>query len=587
MKLPPNILRFPSLITATACALSVLPLSAVADTTWTPTDLGDRLWVEWCAEDLPTGVVSNWTSRVGNVQAVQGTLANQPSMQNGEVFFGNAQRLTFPLQGQAYLAHRTVMVLFRIDMTLHSGGGSIFAVNDVTTSVGARQPFIGYSRDTGTITVQWATPGNVNGLNFVVGSDPNQWHCLVSRRVGNIHYASLDGKQVDGVTAGESQVTMADWAMPTSNATVGYIGDFRTSTPNMAIDTILLAQDEISADEAAKMMAWGMWRRGVQSQLPASNPYRTTPPPPSQPPTFTETSAADWNAMVLQYWTDTTLSEQYKGQPLNVAGWNLVFQDEFTSNSVTNDVRGKGNWFAPTHGAPCGAAVAVTPPYNSADPTIGLSGTPTTYICSGTTMTIRMQKSGTTWYSGDFCSVNKDGYGRSWMYPYIEARMKIGPSSTGNTTGAWPALWVKSTNSFFNLCQSYLEYDAYEGYISDPKGYHNTLHNWPAARPLPDRLQTHRYKSNYLGLKPPGWPTTVNLFDNQYHTYGVMVTPDWVINMFDGLEVFRFPTPVEMKRPLWILLDLALNSSEAASADGIYELSVDYVRVYQNPNYTP
>jgi len=291
--------------------------------------------------------------------------------------------------------------------------------------------------------------------------------------------------------------------------------------------------------------------------------------------------------MALQYWTDTTLSEQYKGQPMNLTGWNLVFQDEFTTHSVTNDVRGRGNWFAPTHGAPCGAATAVTPPYNSSDPTIGLSGTPTTYICSGTTMTIRMQKSGTTWYSGDFCSVNKDGYGQSWMYPYIEVKMKAGPSSTGNTTGAWPALWVKSKNCFFNLCQSYLEYDIYEGYVSDSKGFHNSLHNWPAFRPLSGRLQTHRYKSNYLGLKPAGWPTTVNLFDNQYHTYGVMVTPNWVINMFDGLEVFRFPTPVEMKQPLWILLDLAMNSSEVSSADGVYELTVDYVRVYQNPNYTP
>jgi hypothetical protein len=40
-----------------------------------------------------------------------------------------------------------------------------------------------------------------------------------------------------------------------------------------------------------------------------------------------------------------------------------------------------------------------------------------------------------------------------------------------------------------------------------------------------------------------------------------------------------------MKQPLWILVDLAMKDKSQAA--GIYDLAVDYVRVMQNPAYTP
>lgn len=560
---------------------TIQPYLTFAPALWTPEDFGDRVWLDWWAEDLADGVASQWTSRHGAVAATQGVPANQPVKQNGEVFFTTDQRLTFPGQSQAHIAHRAIMILFRVDLS-GSGGGSIFSVNGVGGGW-ERQPLVAYDRGTNKVSIQWKTPHGYSELAFPVSENANQWHCLVSRRVGITHYASLDGKQVDGTTPGESQVGMSDWALPNGSST-GYIGDFRTTGPQMAIDTVMLLQDEMSLEEAQKLMGWGMWRRGIQNQLPANHPYHDAPPLRSPPAyTFTESSEAEWTALV-GYWKNTALSEQYKGTTLNLAGWQLVFEDEFNTHTVTNEVQGKGNWFAPVHGAPCGAATAVIPPYNANDATVGTEGTPATYIQNGSTMTIRMQNSN-GWKSGAFCSVNKNGYGRTWMYPYIEVRMKMGPSSTGSTKGAWPAVWLKSENYFFNLCESYLEYDIYEGYSSDNDGFHNSIHNWPAFRSLPGRLQSHRWNSNYLGLKTPGWSENVNLFDGQYHTYGVMVTPDYVINMFDGREMFRFPTPIEMKQPLWSLIDLAMVSSEAAQASGIYELTVDYIRVYQNPAF--
>jgi len=552
---------------------------------WTPADLGDQVWLDWRAEDLPDGPVSSWASRVGGVTATQSNSSYYPTKQNGEVYFANTKTLSFPRQDLANVAHRGVMILFRIDLT-GSGDGCIFSVNGVGGGY-ERQPIISYDRGTNKVSVGWKTPNGYNSISFTLAENASQWHCLVSRRVGTIHYASLDGKKTDG-TPGESQVDLADWAVPRVNASVtGYLGDFRTSTPVIGIDTVLVLQDELLQSDAEKLMGWGMWRRNIQDQLPASHPYRNQPPVSSDPSyVFTESSQAEYDAFKA-YWQDTTQSEAFKGMNINLTGWNLVFQDEFDQHTVTNDVTGRGNWFAPTHGAACGAATAVVPAYNSTDPAIGTQGTPATYIQDASTMTIRMQNSG-GWKSGSFCSVNSNGIGRAWMYPYIEARMKIGASSTGNLKGAWPALWVKSINSFYNLSESYLEYDCYEGYISDPQGFHNSYHNWPASRLVPGRLTAHRWLSNYLGLKTStgGWYQNVNLFDGLYHTYGVMVTPDYVINMFDGKEAFRVPTPVEMKQPLWILLDLAMNTNgEVSQASGIYELTIDYVKVYQNPSY--
>ncbi len=550
---------------------------------WTPADLVDQVWLDWRAEDLADGAVPSWSSRVGGVAATQSNTALQPVKQNGEVYFANTHTLGFPRQDNANVAHRGAMILFRIDLS-GSGDGCIFSVNGVGGGY-ERQPMISYNRATKVVSVGWKTPSGYNSIAFTLVDNASQYHCLVTRRVGGIHYASLDGKKTDG-TLGESQVTMSDWAVPKVNTTVtGYLGDFRPSTPVMAIDSVLVLQDEMPDTDAQKLMGWAMWRRSIQAQLPATHPYRNVPPV-STPPAyvFTESTTAEYNALSA-YWNNTAQSEAFKGTTLNLTGWNLVFQDEFDQHTVTNDVTGKGNWFAPTHVAACGAATAVVPPLNATDPTIGTQGTPATYIQGSSTMTIRMQNS-SGWKSGAFCSVNSNGYGRSYMYPYVEARMKIGPSSTGNLKGAWPALWVKSLNYFYNLSESYLEYDIFEGYISDPTGFHNSYHNWPAYRPVSGRITSHRYLSNYLGLKTPGWYQNVNLFDGQYHTYGVMVTPDYVINMFDGKETFRVSTTVEMKQPLWILVDLAMNNNgEVSQASGTYDLVIDYVKIYQNPAY--
>jgi hypothetical protein len=97
-----------------------------------------------------------------------------------------------------------------------------------------------------------------------------------------------------------------------------------------------------------------------------------------------------------------------------------------------------------------------------------------------------------------------------------------------------------------------LEYDIYEGYGSsgDLSQHHAALHNHAAVRNIPGRLASDRSTSNIYGLRVQDgnqWVENVDLFDGQYHTYGTMVTPEWVINYFDGREMHRFRTPIEIR----------------------------------------
>src|SRR5690606_26596342 len=54
----------------------------------------------------------------------------------------------------------------------------------------------------------------------------------------------------------------------------------------------------------------------------------------------------------------------------------------------------------------------------------------------------------------------------------------------------------------------------------------------------------------------------------------------------DGKEIHRFPTPVEMTLDMYVLIDLARNRyGERDKASGLYNLEIDYIRVYQNPDF--
>jgi hypothetical protein len=67
-----------------------------------------------------------------------------------------------------------------------------------------------------------------------------------------------------------------------------------------------------------------------------------------------------------------------------------------------------------------------------------------------------------------------------------------------------------------------------------------------------------------------------------FHDYGCLVERDWITLYFDGIEVWKTPTPPEHKKGLMPLLNLALGSGwPIDKTPNPSYLYVDHVRVYR------
>jgi beta-glucanase (GH16 family) len=170
------------------------------------------------------------------------------------------------------------------------------------------------------------------------------------------------------------------------------------------------------------------------------------------------------------------------------------------------------------------------------------------------------------WRSGLLASNAVDGSGFSLKYGYFEISAKL-PDSPG----VWPAFWLSSTRDHRiadSDAEGQVEIDIIEYYGHFPEAYRSVVHVWkPTKSATSVVVQTPK--------KDAG---------TRFHTYGALVTPEWVIMYRDRKEVWRTPTPAEHKRPLMLLLNLALGSGwpidKVANPSYMY---VDYVRAYAKP----
>lgn len=167
------------------------------------------------------------------------------------------------------------------------------------------------------------------------------------------------------------------------------------------------------------------------------------------------------------------------------------------------------------------------------------------------------------WRSGLLCSNDPKGQGFSLQYGYFEMRAKL-PAGKG----VWPAFWLVSSYDRTNPeagKDGSIEIDVIE-YYGFPDSYMSTVHIW---EPKPHRAE---------GMMITTRPYEVA---NDFHNYGCMVTPEWIIMYFDGVEVWRVKTPPEHNKPLMILLNLALGGGwpidEVKSPTYMF---VDWVRAY-------
>jgi hypothetical protein len=243
---------------------------------------------------------------------------------------------------------------------------------------------------------------------------------------------------------------------------------------------------------------------------------------------------------------------------LDLAGYHITFQDEFDQplSVSANGPCGEGGtkWMAHTpYGGDFGDS-------KFADPT------PTfPFTVKDGLLTIEARKNEKGWESGLLSSMDTQGNRFAQQYGYFEMRAKF-----PRTPGTWPAFWLHAKERVTHakdLSKTFMEVDIIEQYGHWPNKFTTAIHLWKLEKGA---------KSEHLGKN-----FIVDGMTDDFHTYGCLVTKEYVTFYYDGRELRREPTPDAGHTPLYVMVNLALgpgwpiDKTPSPSA-----MQVDYVRVY-------
>jgi beta-glucanase (GH16 family) len=241
------------------------------------------------------------------------------------------------------------------------------------------------------------------------------------------------------------------------------------------------------------------------------------------------------------------------GAKLDLSGYRMTFNEEFDSLDVSRWGPGS-RWIAHTPWAgDFGDAIF-------SDPRPGFPFTTTDGI-----LRIEARKDEKTgkWYSGLLSSADPKGNGFKQQYGYFEMRAKLPPGP-----GLWPAFWLAGSQPRDSK-DPLVEIDVIEHYGHKPENIHSLVHVWPkdGSKKKPSQNTITKVRSGMLY--------------EDFHTYGVEVTPESIVVYLNREEIWRAQTPPEHKKPLMILLNLAMGPGwpidKTPNPSFMY---VDYVRDY-------
>lgn len=176
-------------------------------------------------------------------------------------------------------------------------------------------------------------------------------------------------------------------------------------------------------------------------------------------------------------------------------------------------------------------------------------------------LTIEMRKDADgKWRSGLLASVDPKGNGFSQKYGYFEIRAKM-PGGHA----VWPAFWLVGVNRDAGSP----EIDVIEYYGRRPDIYMSSNHVWRKSA-APSSV-----------TKPTTLPST-GAAEEDFHTYGVLVTEEKTAFYLDRKLSWETPTSPEARQPMMILINLALEGDWAKNPPTSPKyMYVDYVRAYQ------
>lgn len=242
---------------------------------------------------------------------------------------------------------------------------------------------------------------------------------------------------------------------------------------------------------------------------------------------------------------------------LNLTGYRLTLDESFSSLSISDSVTYDGaRWYARNE------ECCMSTTDGSATAMVGIRSPDNPFSrLPGSGLNIRLQRAKNAWTSGVITSVDDVGRGFSQKYGYFEMKARF-PS--GEDT--WPAFWLLNTAAKSHGASAgeidiveYIANSGFRSYIA------TTLHDWSTtATPAASH---HRVAS----------PT------DGFHTYGMMWSPSTMTFYFDGSVTMRCPTPLMMKQPYYLLVDLGLGGGwPTEKTPAINDLNIQYIRAYTN-----
>lgn len=166
------------------------------------------------------------------------------------------------------------------------------------------------------------------------------------------------------------------------------------------------------------------------------------------------------------------------------------------------------------------------------------------------------------WRSGLLAAADRSGRGYGTQFGYFEARMKFPPGP-----GTWPAFWLMPLKPVGHV-DGRVEIDVVEYYGRDTDRFHAVQHIHYADPDL-------KWDESIVPRVPDE-----SLID-QFNTYGVDISDDWIIYFFNREEFWRQPRPAVLRYPMFPLVNLALGSGWPIDETPDPSLMlVDYVHVY-------
>ncbi len=231
-----------------------------------------------------------------------------------------------------------------------------------------------------------------------------------------------------------------------------------------------------------------------------------------------------------------------------------VFMEEFDDLSIASVELDPARWTAHTPwGGDFGDAVFIDP--SPEGPFAVENG-----ILS---ITARKDETG-RWTSGLIAAADATGAGSGAQWGYFEVRMKMPPGP-----GTWPAFWLAPLKPASDS-DGNVEIDVIEYYGHDTETYQSVVHVWF------DDISKKRGLNSQIIIPEPG-----SLVED-FHTFGVDVSPQAIVFYLDREEVWSYPTPPELTYKMYPLVNLALGSGwPIEDTPNPSTLLVDYVHVYE------